>query len=88
MSTTEIKIILLRQGLEIKELAQEFDCRRQELSMCIRQVRIYPELRKKLAKKLKMTVEQLFGPEEESGKLLSFLQPNGSSKQLQKRSQR
>lgn len=63
MTTTEIKVILLQRGLQIKDLAEEFGCRRQELSMCIRQApgRIYPELRKKLAKKLNMKVEQLFG---------------------------
>ena len=63
MKPVEIKIKLLRRGISISELARKFGCRRQELSMCIRQVpgRIYPEIRRQLATELGMTVEQLFG---------------------------
>lgn len=63
MTPKQIKIILLENDLTISELAEEFGCRRQELSMCIHQVprRVYPELREKLASRLGMSVAQLFG---------------------------
>jgi lambda repressor-like predicted transcriptional regulator len=61
MTPTEIKIELLRKGLTITGLAVKFGCRREELSMCIRQVRIYPHLRELLAAEFGMTVEQVFG---------------------------
>jgi len=61
MSPLEIKILLLRHGKTISELARNFGCFREELSMCIRQVREYPRLRRQLSNELGMTVEQLFG---------------------------
>jgi hypothetical protein len=61
MTTIEIKVLLLRRQLTIGDLASEFGCRREELSMCIRQVRVYTELREKLAAKLGLSVDQLFG---------------------------
>lgn len=61
MSPIEIKVLLLRRGLTISGLAEEFGCYRQELSMLINGRRIYPHLRELLAQKLGYTVEQLFG---------------------------
>ncbi|OLE52649.1 MAG: hypothetical protein AUG51_16900 [Acidobacteria bacterium 13_1_20CM_3_53_8] len=61
MSPIEIRVLLLRQGLTIEGLAQEFGCYRQQLSMTINRRRVYPHLRAKLAKKLGLTIEQLFG---------------------------
>ena len=62
MKPKEIKIILLDKDLSVSKLAVEFGCRRQELSMCINQAprRVYPELRRKLARRLKMPVATLF----------------------------
>lgn len=60
-TTKEIKKLLFDLDFEIKALAAEFGCEREELSMCINLHREYPALRKKLAKKLGRTVEQLFG---------------------------
>ena len=65
MSPIEIKILLIRRGLTITGLADRFDCYREQLSMCIRQVRVYPELRKKLAKELGLSVGDLFGSRED-----------------------
>ena len=64
MTPTEIKIELLRKGKSITDLASKFGCRRQELSMCIRQVRIYPRLRRLLAAELEYTEEQMFGSQQ------------------------
>lgn len=61
MSPIEIKVLLLRRGKSIAGLARKFDCFREQLSMCIRQVREYPHLRQLLADELDMSVEQLFG---------------------------
>jgi predicted amino acid racemase len=61
MSLVEIKVLLLRRGLTISGLAEEFGCYRQELSMMINGRRVYPLLREKLARKLGYSVEQLFG---------------------------
>ncbi len=61
MSPIEIKVLLLRRGLTVTGLADEFRCYRQELSMLINGRRVYPQLREKLARKLGYTVEQLFG---------------------------
>ena len=69
MTTIEIKIELLRQGWTIAGLAQDFGCRREELSMCIRKVRPYPELQEKLAVKLGYTREQMFGSQAKRAKV-------------------
>lgn len=61
MSPIEIRVILLRSGLTITGLAEEFGCYRQELSMTINGRREYPRLREFLARKLGYSVEQLFG---------------------------
>ena len=62
MSPNDIWIILRQNGItNLSALAREFGCKRQELSMLINGRRIYPTLREKLAQKLGMTVEQLFG---------------------------
>jgi predicted amino acid racemase len=61
MSPIEIRVLLLRRGLTIQGLADEFGCYRQELSMTINRRRDYPALREQLAQKLGLTVEQLFG---------------------------
>ncbi len=70
MTPTERKVLLLRKNLTVAGLAREFNCLRQELSMCINAApgREYPELRKLLAKKLKTTVDQLFGSEAQDQK--------------------
>jgi len=63
MAPVEIKVLLLRRGLTITALAREFGCWREELSYCVHHKRHYPALRKKLAKKLGMSVGELFGSE-------------------------
>lgn len=70
MSPTERKVLLIQNGLTVAGLAREFGCLRQELSMCLHGTpgREYPELRKLLAKKLKTSVEWLFGPNDEARK--------------------
>jgi lambda repressor-like predicted transcriptional regulator len=69
MTTIEIKIELLRQGKTISGLAREFGCLREELSMCIRKVRIYPRLRRLLAAELGISEEQLFGNQAKQAKV-------------------
>jgi hypothetical protein len=64
MSPLEIKFLVMRRYGTITACALNFGCRREELSQCIRQVRVYPRLRQRLAEELGMTVEQLFGASE------------------------
>ena len=61
MSPLEIKFLVMRRFGTITACALHLGCRREELSQCIRQVRVYPRLRQMLADVLGMTVEQLFG---------------------------
>ena len=61
MSPIEIKVLLLRRGLTISSLAEEFGCFRQQLSMLINGRRWYPLLAERLAKRLGFTTGQLFG---------------------------
>ena len=60
MTPKEIKRMLFDRDLTIGELADRFGCKREELSMCIHGHRVYPEIRKKLARTLKVPVKQLF----------------------------
>ena len=60
MTKKEIKKRLIDLDLTVAALAREFGCQREELSMCINRARVYPALRKKLAKRLKVPVEVLF----------------------------
>jgi hypothetical protein len=68
MTPVEIKILLLQKQQEnpdkdwsVTAVAERIGCRRQELSMTIRQVRAYPEIQEKLAKELGTTRAALFG---------------------------
>jgi hypothetical protein len=61
MSPLKIKFLAMEKFGTITACAFKLGCRREELSMCIRQVRIYPLLREKLADELGYSVEQLFG---------------------------
>jgi hypothetical protein len=61
MSPLEIKFLVMRKFGTIAACARHFGCSREELSQCIRQVRIYQRLRQQLADELGYTVEQLFG---------------------------
>jgi hypothetical protein len=70
MTYEERKILLIRKRKTVSGLARSFakskrgrTCRREEMSQCIRGVRVYPELREYLAKELDQTIEQLFGAE-------------------------
>ena len=51
----------MRRGKTITALALKFGCFREELSMCVRQVREYPRLRQLLADELGKSVGELFG---------------------------
>jgi hypothetical protein len=68
MTYLEIRIQLLkkRQGEPEKSwtltaIAKRIGCRREELSMCVRQVRVYPEIQDAFAKELGLTREDIFG---------------------------
>lgn len=62
MSPNDIWIILRQNGItNLSALAKEFGCKRQELSMLINGRRLYPALQEKLARKVNMAPEQLFG---------------------------
>lgn len=52
MSPTEIKILLLRNQLKIKDLANEFGCSPSHLSNVVRGARNSPKIRQKLSEKL------------------------------------
>lgn len=61
MTPLEIKFLVLKEFGTLTACAKSLGCYREELSMCIRQVREYPLIRQKLSDKLGKTVEQLFG---------------------------
>lgn len=65
MSPIERKVLLVQRSFTVAGLAREFGCRRQELSMCINAApgREYPHLRKLLAKRLRVSVTELFAPD-------------------------
>lgn len=48
MSPTEIKILLLRKGIKLKDLALEFGCSPSHLSNVVRGTRKSPAIREKL----------------------------------------
>lgn len=60
-STKIINKRLIDLELSIQELADELGCKREELSMCINHIRPYYELRLKLAFKLGLSYERLWG---------------------------
>ncbi|MCP9496261.1 MAG: hypothetical protein MSG64_17595 [Pyrinomonadaceae bacterium MAG19_C2-C3] len=60
MTPLEIRIELMRRGLNVSLLARKFGCRRQELSMTISQRRRYPHLREALATELSIPRKRLF----------------------------
>ena len=60
-TTKEIKRILFERDITISDLAREFNCYREQLSMMIRKVRIYPDLQEQFAQRLGYTREELFG---------------------------
>ena len=73
MTYEDRKILLIQKKKTITGLAAEYEkenrkktCSREEMSQCIRGVRVYPDLRKFLAKKFDLTEEQLFGPADEA----------------------
>lgn len=66
MTPKEIKVVLLERDLTISGLARDFGCDQSELSRCIHRNRVYPELRKKLARRLRIPVQRLFGEGAES----------------------
>jgi len=68
MTYLEIKIQLLKKRQEeprkswtLTAIAERIGCRREELSMCIRQVRVYPEIQAAFAKELGLPREDIFG---------------------------
>lgn len=67
-STKIIKIRMLELGLRLEQLAQEFGCRKSELSMCINcaPYRTYPALRRKLAMRLGLNYERTWGKPKQS----------------------
>lgn len=67
MTPKDIRRILFERDLTVAGLAKELGCRRQELSMTIRRARPYPEIRKKLAKKLRIKETVLFSSETAPG---------------------
>ena len=60
-STKLINKRLIDLELSIQEIADEFGCKREELSMCINHLRPYPNLRRQLALRLNLNYERLWG---------------------------
>ena len=68
MTSLEIKFQVYKKYGSITAAARDIQCGRSQLSYCILRKRISPELRKKLARALDTSVEELFGdapPDEE-----------------------
>jgi hypothetical protein len=70
MTYTDRKILLIQTGWTVQGLADEYKkrkrktCRREEMSQCIRGVRVYPALRAFLSELFKKPVTELFEAEE------------------------
>lgn len=62
-SPIRIKYLIWEKGETLTTLAEQWHCRMEELSMCIRQVpgRVYPHLRVKIANLIGQPVEKVFG---------------------------
>jgi len=66
MTYQERKILLLQTGWSVQSLADEYKkrkrkpCRREEMSQCIRGVRIYQPLRDFLSELFEKPVDELF----------------------------
>jgi hypothetical protein len=64
-SEHRIKYLLREKtGKTLTKLAESWECRLEELSMCIRRApeRVYPELRLKIAEAIGHSVNTVFGP--------------------------
>lgn len=75
MTPNEIKAQILLMGLSDKELAAEFGVSEVKLSQVINGHRIYPELRKRLARKLRRKVTEVFGKHHPQATKRRQLQP-------------
>ncbi len=60
MTPIEIKIELMKKGISQQSIADELEARKSEVSMCINGLRVYPPIRKAIAKKLKKPVNKIF----------------------------
>ena len=60
MTALDIKYEIAKRGDTIKGLAARWGCSRKELSFCINRNRRYPTLRKRLARYLGRSVEEVF----------------------------
>jgi len=60
LTPLRLKFLIYERGESITSLAEQFGCTREELSKTIRGVRLYPQIREKLASFLNQPVEQLF----------------------------
>ena len=74
MTYEDRKILLIQTGWSIQALADEYTkkkrkpCRREEMSQCIRGIRVYQPLRDFLSELFKKPLDELFGPEGQAQK--------------------
>lgn len=62
MTPKEIKLLLQLRDIEHQKLAKEIGLTKSEFSKMIKGERVYAEARKKMANRLGMPVDELFGP--------------------------
>ena len=61
MKPLEIRAELMRRGFTLTAIAREAKCTLPQISMCIGGSRIYPEIRRVIARHLERPVEKVFG---------------------------
>jgi len=60
MTPKEIKRILFDRDLTISDLARRWGKRREEVSYCVNQLRVYQEIRELLSEELGIPTDKLF----------------------------
>ena len=68
MDHIDRKTLVARTGHTISSLARKFGCNRKQLSMCINGERPYRLLRKKLARFLSVSEDELFSQPDQASK--------------------
>lgn len=61
MKPNEIRAEIIRRGLSLTKIAEKAGCSVPEISMCISGTRIYPSIRRVIARQLGRRVTDVFG---------------------------
>jgi lambda repressor-like predicted transcriptional regulator len=73
MTPNEIRAEIIRKGSSLTKIAAKAKCTVPEISMCISGDRIYPKIRKVIARELGKRVDAIFGEHHPQPKSRSLL---------------